>query len=411
MGTKFRLSVMMFLEFFVWGAWYVTVANYMGQLGMAKYVYWAFTVGPIGAIVSPFFLGMVADRFFPTERVLGVMHIIGGIAMFCAPFVVASPVAFIGMLLLHMLCYQPTLGLANTLAFHHIRSQEKEFPLIRAFGTVGWIVAGVLVSGILSADKTAIPLHVAGAAGILMGLYSFTLPHTPPPAAGRRTSFREIAGIDAISRLSSRSFNIFILSSLLICIPLAAYYSYAQMFVANAGLFKPVFAKPGFSLSFGQMSEAVFIVCLPFFFRTLKVKWTLFVGMLAWVLRYVLFALGAPDTVVWMIYAGILLHGICYDFFFVTGQIYVDKKASVDIRGQAQGFIILVTYGVGMLIGAQVTGWIFNATVTETGSAALPQWQSFWWIPAAFAAAVLVIFGLLFRDDSQTLVKKEGGRS
>ncbi len=406
MGTKFRLSIMMFLEFFVWGAWYVTVANYMGELGMAKYVYLAFTVGPIGAIVSPFFLGMIADRFFPTERVLGVMHILGGIAMFCAPFVVSSPAAFIGMLLLHMLCYQPTIGLANTLAFHHIRSQEKEFPLIRAFGTIGWIVAGVLVSGLLAADKTAIPLHVAGVAGVLMGLYSFTLPHTPPPAAGKKTSFREIMGIDAISRLSSRSFNIFILSSLLICIPLAAYYSYAQMFVAHAG-----FAKPGFSLSFGQMSEAVFIVLLPFFFRFLKVKWTLFVGMLAWVLRYVLFALGASDAVVWMIYGGILLHGICYDFFFVTGQIYVDKKASADIRGQAQGFIVLVTYGIGMLIGAQVTGWIFNATITETGAAALPQWQSFWWIPAGFAAAVLVLFGLLFRDDSGSPVQKKGARS
>ncbi len=406
MGTKFRLSIMMFLEFFVWGAWYVTVANYMGELGMSKYVYLAFTVGPIGAIVSPFFLGMVADRFFPTERVLGVLHVLGGAAMFCAPFVISSPAAFIGMLLIHMLCYQPTLGLVNTLAFHHIRSQEKEFPLIRAFGTIGWIVAGVLVSGILAADKTAIPLHVAGVAGILMGIYSFTLPHTPPPAAGRKTSFREIVGIDAISRLSSRSFNVFILSSLLICIPLAAYYSYAQMFVAHAG-----FAKPGFSLSFGQMSEAVFIVLLPFFFRFLKVKWTLFVGMLAWVLRYVLFALGAPDAVVWMIYGGILLHGICYDFFFVTGQIYVDKKASADIRGQAQGFIILVTYGLGMLIGAQVTGWIFNATVTETGAAALPQWQSFWWIPAGFAAAVLVLFGLLFRDDSGSPIPKKGGRS
>jgi nucleoside transporter len=402
MGIKFRLSVMMFLEFFVWGAWYVTVANYMGQLGMAKYVYWAFTVGPIGAIVSPFFLGMVADRFFPTERVLGVLHVLGGIAMFCAPFVVASPSAFIGMLLLHMLCYQPTLGLANTLTFHHIRSQEREFPLIRAFGTIGWIVAGILVSGLLAADRTALPLHVAGAAGVLMGLYSFSLPHTPPPAAGRRTTFREIAGLDAINRLKGRSFNIFILSSLLICIPLAAYYSYAQMFVANAGTIKSVFAKPGFSLSFGQMSEAVFIVLLPFFFRTLKVKWTLFVGMLAWVLRYVLFALGAPDTVVWMIYAGILLHGICYDFFFVTGQIYVDKKASVDIRGQAQGFIVLVTYGVGMLIGAQVTGWIFNTTVTETGPAALSQWRAFWWIPAAFAAVVMAVFGLLFKDDSKT---------
>ena len=388
-----QLSVMMFLEFFVWGAWYVTVANYMGEHNMKEYVYWAFTVGPIAALISPFFLGMVADRFFPTQRVLGVLHLIGGVAMFCAPFAISNPILFILLLLLHMLCYQPTIGLANTLAFHHIGQQEKEFPIIRAFGTIGWIVAGILVSGILGADKTAIPLRVAGVAGVIMGFYSFTLPHTPPPAAGKKTTFREIAGLDAISKLSSRSFNVFILSSLLICIPLAAYYSYAQMFVGDAG-----FTKPGFSLSFGQMSEAVFIVLLPFFFRKLGVKWTLFVGMLAWVLRYALFALGAPDAVVWMIYGGIVLHGICYDFFFVTGQIYVDKKATPEIRGQAQGFIVLVTYGIGMLIGAQVTGWLFNSTVTETGLAALPQWRSFWWLPAVFAAVVMVLFGLFFSD-------------
>jgi len=389
---------MMFLEFFVWGAWYVTVSNYMGEIGMKNYVYWAFTVGPIAAIISPFFLGMVADRFFPTQKVLGVMHLIGGVAMFCAPFLSFSPVLFILGLLLHMLAYQPTIGLANTLAFHNITNQEREFPVIRVFGTIGWIVAGIFVSGILGADKTDIPLRVAGIAGILLGLFSFTLPHTPPPAAGQKVTFREIIGVDALKKLSSRPFNVFILSSLLLCIPLAAYYSYAQMFIENAG-----FSRPGFSLSFGQMSEAIFILLLPFFFRKLGVKWTLLIGMLAWALRYLLFSLGAPDSVVWMIYAGIILHGICYDFFFVTGQIYVDKKATPAIRGQAQGFIVLVTYGIGMLIGAQVSGWIFNSVVTESGAAALSQWQNFWWMPAVFAAVIMVIFAIFFNDK----VKKE----
>lgn len=391
-----QLSIMMFLEFFIWGAWYVTVANYMGEIGMKDYVYWAFTVGPIAAIVSPFFLGMVADRFFATQKVLGVMHLIGGVAMFCAPFLSFSPVLFIIGLLIHMLAYQPTIGLANTLAFRNIGNQEKEFPVIRVFGTIGWIVAGIFVSGILGADKTAIPLKVAGIAGVLLGLFSFTLPDTPPPAAGKKATFREIVGIDALKRLSGKNFNVFIFSSLLICIPLAAYYSYAQMFVGDAG-----FPKPGFSLSFGQMSEAIFILLLPFFFSKLGVKKTLLIGMGAWVARYVLFSLGASDTVAWMIYGGIILHGICYDFFFVTGQIYVDKKAPADVRGQAQGFIVLVTYGVGMLIGAQVSGWIFNARVTETGAAALPQWQSFWWLPAIFAAAVMVIFWIFFNGKAE----------
>jgi len=318
--------------------------------------------------------------------------------MFCAPFLSFSPVLFILGLLLHMLAYQPTIGLANTLAFHNITNQEREFPVIRVFGTIGWIVAGIFVSGILGADKTDIPLRVAGIAGILLGLFSFTLPHTPPPAAGQKVTFREIIGVDALKKLSSRPFNVFILSSLLLCIPLAAYYSYAQMFIENAG-----FSRPGFSLSFGQMSEAIFILLLPFFFRKLGVKWTLLIGMLAWALRYLLFSLGAPDSVVWMIYAGIILHGICYDFFFVTGQIYVDKKATPAIRGQAQGFIVLVTYGIGMLIGAQVSGWIFNSVVTESGAAALSQWQNFWWMPAVFAAVIMVIFAIFFNDK----VKKE----
>ena len=351
---KAQFSVMMFIEFFIWGAWYVTVANFMGEIGMTEYIYWAFTVGPIAAIISPFFLGMIADRYFATEKVLGVLHILGGIAMFCAPFVSNSPVLFIVALGLHMLCYQPTIGLVNTLTFHNIENQEKEFPFIRMFGTIGWIVAGIFVSGILGADKTALPLKVAGIAGIVMGVFSFTLPHTPPPAAGKKATFREIMGVDALKQLSSRPFNVFMISSLLICIPLAAYYSYAQTYLTSAG-----FEKPGFSLSFGQMSEAIFIVMLPFFFKRLGIKWTLFVGMLAWVLRYALFSLGAADSVFWMIMFGVILHGICYDFFFVTGQIYVDEKATPAIRGQAQGFVVLVTYGIGMLIGAQVTGWLF----------------------------------------------------
>ena len=207
-----KLSAMMFLQFFIWGAWYVTVGNYMAKVGMTEVIFWAYTVGPIGAIVSPFFLGMVVDRFFATEKVLGTAHILGGIAMFCAPFLSGSPTLFIFALLIHMLCYMPTVGLANTLAFHHVTHQEKEFPLIRVFGTVGWIVANIIVSAVLAADEKPLPLQIAGIAGIVMGFYCFTLPHTPPPAAGKRASIREIIGLDALARLKSPSFNIFIIS-------------------------------------------------------------------------------------------------------------------------------------------------------------------------------------------------------
>ena len=388
-----RLSAMMFLEFFVWGAWYVTVGNYMKTVGMLDQIYWAYTVGPIAAIVSPFFLGMIADRFFATQRVLGVMHILGGAAIFAAPLFEKQPEIFIILLLVHMLCYMPTIGLANTLAFHTMTNAEKQFPIIRVFGTLGWIVAGIVVSKVLEADTKPLPLQIAGVAGILMGLYSFTLPNTPPASAGKKIDVRQILGLDALGQLSSVAFWVFILSSLLICIPLSAYYAYAPVFADAAKL-----ENPGFKMSFGQMSEVFFMLIMPICFARLGVKWMLAVGMLAWVVRYGLFAAGATDGVMWMIVGGILLHGVCYDFFFVTGYIYVDKKASPEIRGQAQGFVVLVTLGIGMLIGSIISGKIFNSIVGANGG--LKEWRQFWAIPAIGAAAILVLFVLLFRDKS-----------
>jgi nucleoside transporter len=408
-----RLSIMMFLQFFIWGAWYVTVGNYMNAHGMGDAIYWAYTVGPIAAIISPFFLGMIADRFFATERVLGVMQILGGVAIYLAPRManvalepdsrVASALAvfgispahlpFVGMLLLHMLCYMPTLGLTNTLAFHNLTNRETWFPLIRVFGTLGWIVANIVVSKVLGADEKALPLEIAGGAAVLMGLYSFTLPHTPPPAFGQKVSVRGVLGLDSLALMKQPSFAVFTISSMLICIPLAAYYAYAPVFVKAAGI-----ENPAFNMSFGQVSEVFFMVVMPLFFLFLGVKWMLLVGMLAWVARYALFAVGAPEGVYWMIMGGILLHGICYDFFFVTGQIYVDKKAYAAIRGQAQGFLVLVTQGIGMLIGAQVSGKIFNQLVIGEGAEALNQWQQFWAIPCVAAGVIMVLFALLFHD-------------
>jgi nucleoside transporter len=389
-----QLSGMMFLEFFVWGAWYVTVGNYMTRIGMSDLVYWAYAVGPIGAIISPFFLGMVADRFFSTEKVLGGLHLIGGVALFLAPLAAESGASlwFILLLLVHMLCYMPTVGLANALAFHHITDQEKYFPVIRVFGTIGWIIAGVLVSAVLGADETGLPLRIAGIAGVVMGVYAYSLPHTPP-AAKEKVTVRQVLGLDALAQLKSPSFLVFIISSFLICIPLSTYYAYAPVYVNFNGL-----VNPAFKMSFGQMSEALFIVLMPLFFRFLGIKWMLLTGMLAWVLRYALFALAAPASIFWMIMGGIMLHGICYDFFFVAGQIYVDKVSTKEIRGQAQGFLVLMTYGVGMFIGAQISGWLHNSIVTSTGAEAAAQWQTFWTIPAVIAALVVVLFVVLFRD-------------
>jgi nucleoside transporter len=394
-----RLSTMMFLQFFIWGAWYTTIAVYMSTHGMETLTHWPYTVNPVAAIIAPFFLGLVADRYFATEKVLGVLHLLGGVVLFTVPQASGAPALFIGLLLLYNLCYMPTLGLANSMAFHNIQSQEKQFPLIRVFGTIGWIVAGLFISFALAGfvtvlpEQTALPLYTAAVASIALGLYSFTLPHTPPTGAGRPVSIRSIMGLDALRELGSRPFYVFIAASLLLCIPLAAYYNFTQIFLGDAGV-----ANIAATQTLGQMSEVVFMLLMPFFFVRLGVKWMLAVGMGAWVLRYALFAMAAPDAIFWMIVAGILLHGICYDFFFVTGQIYVDKKSSPANRGQAQGFLVLVTYGVGMLIGAQVAGNIYNAFLGDAPRLTLEQWQGFWWIPAIFAAGVMVFFVLTFKD-------------
>ncbi|MFO7846902.1 MAG: MFS transporter [Balneolaceae bacterium] len=398
---KARLSAMMFLEFFIWGAWYTAIAVYMSNNGMEDLTHWPFTVNPIAAIFAPFFVGLIADRYFSTEKVLGVLHIIGGFFMLLTPLAVNNPLVFILMLLGYNLCFMPTMSLANTLSFHNIKDQEKEFPIIRVFGTIGWIVAGLTVSFVLVSfvsegvqpEATALPLYLTAAASFILGIYSFSLPHTPPPAKGQKVSVRDIAGVDALKQLGSKSFYIFLGSSLLICIPLAAYYNFTQIFLGDSN-----FQNIAATQTIGQASEAIFMVLMPFFFVRLGVKWMLGVGMFAWVLRYALFALGAPDTITWMIIGGIALHGICYDFFFVTGQIYVDLKSNDKIRGQAQGLIVLITYGVGMLIGAQLAGITYNLFLGEQTSLTLDQWYQFWWVPAIFAAAVFVFFISTFND-------------
>lgn len=399
-GVNAQLSAMMFLQFFIWGVWYVIIGNYMKANGMGDLTHWPYTVNPIAAIVAPFFLGLIADRYFAAERVLAVLHLMGGIVMLLVPAFTNRPVIFILMILLYNLCYMPTLGLVNTLAFHNIKDQEKHFPIIRVFGTIGWIVAGLFISFVLVQftqgklpDITPFPLYTTGIAGILLGLYSFTLPHTPPKAAGQKVSIRSIIGIDAFQQLKSKAFYVFLGSSFLICIPLAAYYNFAPIYVNDTG-----FQNPAATMSLGQMSEVVFMLLMPFFFVRLGVKKMLLVGMGAWVLRYVLFALAAPSSIFYMIVIGILLHGICYDFFFVTGQIYVDKKSTPEIRGQAQGMLVLATYGLGMFIGAQTAGRVYNSFLGATSALSNIQWQNFWWIPAIFAAVIMLFFGLMFND-------------
>ena len=399
-GIRTRLSVMMFLEFFIWGAWYTTIAVFMQNQGMETLTHWPFTVNPVAAIVAPFFVGLIADRFFATERVFGLLHLIGGVLLLIAPRTTGNPTLFIVILLLYNLCYMPTLGLSSSLGFHHIADQEKDFPKIRVWGTIGWIIAGLFISFVLSkfvvggqAEKTSLPLYSAAIASLVLAAFSFGLPHTPAPARGQAVSARSIIGIDAFKQLGSSSFYVFIASALLICIPLAAYYNFTQLYLEAAKV-KNIAA----TQTLGQMSEMLFMLAMPVLFARWGVKKMLLAGMAAWVLRYALFAAAAPNAVYWMIALGILLHGICYDFFFVTGQIYVDKKSTAAIRGQAQGFFVFVTYGVGMLIGAQVAGNVYNRFLNGAPTLALDQWKSFWILPSVFAAVILVFFGLAFHD-------------
>ncbi len=399
--VRVQLSLMMFLEFFVWGAWYSAIAVYMSSNGMKSLTHWPFTVNAIAAIIAPFFVGLIADRYFATQKVLGTLHILGALFMFITPSLTNSPFLFILSLLAYNICYMPTMSLANTLAFHQMTQQEKQFPSIRVFGTIGWIAAGLTISFILvgfvqqglKPEATALPLYLTAGSSLLLGLYSFSLPHTPPPAAGKKVSARTIIGVDAFKKLGSRSFYVFLVSSLLICIPLAVYYNYTQLFLENSE-----FQNIAATQTIGQASEMIFMLLMPLFFRRLGVKWMLAVGMLAWVLRYALFAAAAPETTTWMIMTGIALHGICYDFFFVTGQIYMDKKASVEIRAQAQGLMIFITYGVGMLIGTQIAGELYNSFLEDSASLSLLQWQHFWWIPASFAGGVLLFFTAAFNE-------------
>ncbi|MDQ3009485.1 MAG: MFS transporter [Acidobacteriota bacterium] len=432
--TRLQLSAMMFLQFFVWGAWYVTAPNYLGTIGFtASDIGWTYAVGPIAAILAPFLVGMIADRFFAAQHVMAAMHLIGGGLMLVAATMMkggSTPAAINFMIFLSQLTYYPTLAMSNTLAMKNISNTEKDFPLIRVLGTIGWIAAGLSLSW-LGWEKGIEMFYLAGAAGILLGLYSLMLPHTPPNRDAN-VSLGQVMGLDALKLLANRSYLIFMLSSFLICIPLSFYYQITSRIVEMTGL--PI----GQTMSYGQMSEIFFMLVMPLFFRKLGVKWMLAVGMLAWVIRYALFSFGAPDEIRWMIVLGILLHGICYDFFFVTGQIYTDQVAPAHIRAQAQGLLVLFTLGAGMFIGAKAADYVLTQHTTpasiekaqqmvsktreieqlkasggsQTAIDALErqkaelrhdelkaiEWKPLWAKPAIFATVILILFLLLFKN-------------
>ncbi|ERK09098.1 Nucleoside permease NupG [Pantoea sp. AS-PWVM4] len=386
-----RLSLMMFLQFFIWGSWSVTLGLVMTQHNMALLIGDAFSAGPIASILSPFVLGMLVDRFFPSQRVLAVMHLAGAVILWFVPqaMIAENGAQLIALLFGYTLCYMPTLALTNNIAFHSLASSEKSFPVVRVFGTIGWIVAGIFIGVTGIAASTTI-FSVAAICSVMLAVYSLTLPHTPAPAKGLPFKVRDLFCADAFALLKIRHFFIFALCATLISIPLGTYYAYTASWLSDAGV-----ENVSTIMSFGQMSEIFFMLVIPLLFRRLGVKYMLLVGMCAWFVRYALFALGMGEEGRALIWLGILLHGVCYDFFFVVGFIYTDRVAGEKVKGQAQSMVVMFTYGIGMLLGSQISGALYNHLVA--GQVSAQSWALFWWIPAVAAAVIAVIFLFSFK--------------
>lgn len=385
----------MFLEFFIWGVWFVTLGTYVLQQldGSGTQVGLAFLSQSIGAILAPFIVGLIADRYFPAQRIFGALHLAGAALLwYCAT--VPNFEAFYPVVLLYMVLYMPTLALANAICFRQMKNPGKEFPPIRVLGTLGWILSGLLI-GWLQWEQNgnlAFTFKTAAIASLLLGLFSFTLPATAPAKKGEKSSISDILGLDALRMLKNKSYLIFFIASIAISIPLAFYYSFTNPFLNELGMESAAGIQ-----SLGQASELVFMLFMPFFFVRLGVKKMLAIAMFAWVLRYVLFAFGDIGSQSWMLIGAILLHGICYDFFFVTGQIYTDKLAGEKFKSAAQGLITLATYGFGMLIGSLLAGFTVDLWQTPTGH----DWKTIWLIPAGISAAVFIAFILFFKDNKK----------
>lgn len=389
MSARLRLQGMMFLQYFIWGSWAVTLGTYLGQTLQFEGAQIGLIYGTtaVAAIVSPFFVGMVADRLFPSEKILALLHLLGAGLLWYVSTLTTFGAMYAGMLA-YSLCYMPTLALTNSISMSHLRDPAGEFGGVRVLGTIGWIAVGLLL-GTLAVDATATPIRIAAMASLVLAGYALLLPHTPPPAKGRALAARDVLGLDALALLRDRSFTVFIIGSFLLCIPLQFYYAFANLFLNEAGV-----ASAAGKMTLGQMSEVFFMLFIGVLLRKHGIKTILLVAMLAWAARYFLFAYGDAGAGMWMLYGGLLLHGICYDFFFVSGQIYVDQQAGPQIRAAAQGFIALVTLGLGNFVGSWASGRIVDHYALPGGG---HDWTAIWQVPAIGALVIFVMFALLFK--------------
>ena len=395
-SVRIRLSAMMFLEYFVWGAWYVTLGTYMGENlhSTGLQVGAAFSALAIATMISPFFIGMIADRYFAAQRIMGVFHIIGGILLFLATKILDNN-TFFWVILFYSLLYMPTIALSNSVAFNQMNDPGKQFPWIRVFGTLGWIVAGLLI-GYLGIEKTANTFYMAAIVSIVLGVFSFILPNTPPKGKSTEASASKALGTEAFVLFKNIPYTIFFIAAVLVCIPLSFYYGFANPFLNELGVHNAAG-----KMILGQISEGIFILAIPFLFNSIGVKNMLLLGMTAWILRYVCFAYGNIGSNEWMLYAGIILHGVCYDFFFVTGYMYTEKKAGEKIKNAAQGLFTFATYGVGMFIGTRYSGEVVDKHLLSNG---LHDWTKIWFVPAYVAIGVLIYFLIFFREKKTATV-------
>ncbi|HET7218565.1 MAG TPA: MFS transporter [Vicinamibacterales bacterium] len=395
--VKIRLGTMMFIQYIIWGAWYVTLNTYLTTtLGFSgAQAGAAFGTTALASLVAPFFVGLVADRFFATERVMATLYAVSAVLIFLVTQVTTFPAVY-SLLLAFCLCYFPTIALTNAITMRQVADPGRDFPPIRMIGTLGWIFINLVV-GFMKVEATTTPFLLASAACIAMCIFSLTaLPHTPPPARGQKVTLRAILGLDALAMMRDRSYLVFVIASFLACIPLTFYYSFTNLFLNEAGV-----QNAAGKMSLGQMSEVGMMLAMPFVFRLASVRAILLMGLGSWALRYVLLAYGDPGPGVWMFYLAIVLHGVCFDFFFVTGQLYTDQEAPSHLRSTAQGFITVVTYGFGMLVGSLLSGYALDYFSSGTGSAITRNWPSFWLSSAAMSAAIGLLVLLFFRSPAR----------
>ena len=396
LSIRLRLSFMMFLNYVIWGAWYVTIVTYLtatlkfsGEQAAA-----VFGTSALACMISPFFVGLFADRFFASERVLAVLHLIGAVLLYLVTQVTSFGSVY-GIVFAYCLCFYPTISLTNSLTLRQTTDQGRDYPLIRVFATLGWIAISVTI-GYLKVEASKTQFLIAAGASVAMSLFSLTLPHTPPPNKGQKITVRRILGLDALVMLKDPTFLVFVIASILACIPLTFYFSFTNAYLNDVHV-----TNSAGKMALGQVSEVGVMLLMPLIFRRVSVKMILVAGLVAWTLRYALLAYGNPDSLVWMFYAAILLHGVCYDFFFMTGQLYTDMQAPPNLRGAAQGLIIFLTYGVGMLIGSHLSGFALDYFSTTAGGVVTRDWHGFWVSSSLGAFVILLMIALLFRSNAK----------